>query len=141
MPWFLPHHDVHQRVLLGDDLQHLVEVTRDALPPAARERRGFWVDPGGERVLLVATRAGPVIRVAEQTLPMADVTITLDRGDSGHRRCTLSAGGRLLADIRYPAPPHTGGGWEADEGSTDFFVWLADNAGSESFRAFYSEVD
>ncbi len=136
---FLPHHDVHRRVLVGEDLARLVEVDRASLPATARERRGFWVDPGGQRVVLAATPEGPVVLVGGRTLRFADVTVAIERREEDDRVCTLSMGAQIVAVVPYTVPPATGGWWEADEGFTDFFVWLHDNASNDDFVACYSE--
>lgn len=135
--FFAPHHDVHDRVLVGPRLDALTETSRASLDASLPELRAFWVDPEGAPILLAATPEGPTLVVAGERHLLGTFEVVIAPIDPHRRICTITNDGAVIATVEYELPPSSGGWWEED-GRDDFFGWLAGNASDPAFRRYWT---
>ena len=133
---WLPHHDIHAKVLHLDTKAG----TRDVHPraDAPQLNRGWFVEVEGALAGVYASAQGPVFFLDRQS-------VLLNRGArasvaTGRRRSTfiLRADREQIAlSYQPPADLHTG---DMDAGAfhKDFFHWLAESLPEDSFHTYFT---
>ena len=138
--WFAPHHDHHARVLRVDPGPTFgPELKRSELGDDAIELRAWFVDPDGDRLVLLATPDGPtlfhdgralVLRPGEWTAKIAEI-------DAQRRLFQLEADGEVWLTVEYEAPPSDFGAY-SDADTVDMFRWLVTKQDRPAFYSFWT---
>ena len=139
MIW-IRHHDAHARLLeIAAGPSPGAERAACDVPANTSLHRGFWVDPSGEPVALVATADGPVLLVDGRRLVLRCGSWTARTAPiEGPRRLfELNVEGESPVVLEYEEPPSHYGGW-SDDAFVDFFRWLTTKVDNERFHTWWT---
>lgn len=124
MPLYLPHHDVHARLLCYDPATGAhQEVSRAALGAETPLAWGFYVNHDAGPVGVYDLGGGPVFFVGAQRHQLSECELRLERG-AGENCLRIVQDGTERLCLRYRPPLQVGTHPWDDEAMADFFVWL-----------------